>query len=71
MTQVATIERQLQAWVGKKWETLDKGRDLFKKTVDAGVPVRVLHPKGTFKVIKNADKLPKKEPRSSSELKAA
>jgi|TARA_A100001518_G_C1157890_1_gene13858 hypothetical protein len=65
------VQRQVQAWIGKKWEALDKGKELFNKTVEAGVPVRVLHPNGNFKVIKNEGKLPKKEPRSSTELKTA
>ena len=23
------VQRQLQAWIGKKWEALDKGKELF------------------------------------------
>ena len=46
------VQRQIQAWIGKKWEALDKGKDLFNK-------------------IKNEAKLPKKEPRSSTQLNAA
>ena len=65
------VQRQIQAWIGKKWEALDKGKELFNKTVEAGIPVRVLHPNGNFKVIKNEAKLPKKEPRSSTKLNAA
>ena len=45
-----------------RWTTLktnDKGHHpTFKATKDAGRPVRVLHPNGSFKVFANAEALP-------------
>ena len=48
----------MQTFVANEWVELAKGKELFKKASDSGVPIRVLHPNGTFKIIRNADKLP-------------
>lgn len=54
---------------GKKnktsWIDLEKGKDIFSKSAETGMPIRVLHPSGSFKVIRHADKLPEGEPTSS------
>ena len=49
----------MQTFVANEWVELTKGKDLFSKASDSGVPIRVLHPNGNFKIIRNADKLPK------------
>ena len=48
----------MQTFVANEWVELAKGKELFSKVSDSGVPIRVLHPNGNFKVICNADKLP-------------
>tara|TARA_A100001391_G_C5063102_1_gene276536 strand:+ start:148 stop:390 length:243 start_codon:yes stop_codon:yes gene_type:complete len=48
----------MQTFVANEWVELAKGKELFSKVSDSGVPIRVLHPNGNFKVIRNADKLP-------------
>lgn len=48
-----------------EWVNLAKGKEIFSKADKAGKPIRVLHPSGSFKVIRNADKLPEGEPTSS------
>ena len=48
----------METFVAGKWVELAKGKDLFSKAANAGVPIRVVHPNGNFKVIRNGDKLP-------------
>ena len=48
----------MQTFVANEWVELTKGKDLFSKASDSGVPIRVLHPNGNFNVIGYADKLP-------------
>ena len=48
----------METFVADKWVELAKGKDLFSKADKAGVPIRVVHPNGNFKVIRNAEKLP-------------
>ena len=48
----------MQTFVANEWVELAKGKELFSKVSDSGVPIRVLHPNGNFKIIRNADKLP-------------
>lgn len=50
---------------GTTWIELDKGKDNFNKVVKVGRPIRVIHPSGSFKVIRNADNLPEGEPVSN------
>lgn len=53
----------------KQWTTLpSKSEDpgLFDRLVEAGIPIRVLWPNGSFSVIKNKAKAPKKERNGSS-----
>ncbi len=60
----------METFVADKWVALDKGKDLFSKAADSGVPIRVVHPNGNFKVIRNGDKLPEAEPTTSTKPKA-
>ena len=48
----------METFVADKWVELAKGKDLFSKADKAGVPIRVVHPNGNFKDIRNGDKLP-------------
>jgi hypothetical protein len=52
------IMATMETFVADKWLELAKGKELFSKADKAGVPIRVVHPNGNFKVIRNADKLP-------------
>ena len=60
----------METFVADKWVALDKGKDLFSKAADSGIPIRVVHPNGNFKVIRNGDKLPEAEPTTSTKPKA-
>ena len=60
----------METFVADKWVALEKGRDLFSKAADSGVPIRVVHPNGNFKVIRNGDKLPEAEATTSTKPKA-
>ena len=50
-----------EIFVADKWVELPKGKELFDKASTSGVPIKVVHPNGNFKVIRNGDKLPKGE----------
>ena len=41
-----------------KWTAHQSKGDTANKAAEAGRPVRVVHPKGSWKVIKNAEALP-------------
>ena len=41
-----------------KWTSHQSKGDTAKKAAEAGRPVRVLHPNGSWKVIKNEEALP-------------
>ena len=60
----------METFVADKWVELAKGKDLFSKADKAGVPIRVVHPNGNFKVIRNADKLPETVATTSTKPKA-
>lgn len=60
----------METFVADKWVELPKGRELFAKAADSGVPIRVVHPNGNFKVIRNADKLPENVATTSTKPKA-
>ena len=60
----------METFVADKWVELTKGKDLFGKAADSGVPIRVLHPNGNFKVIRNADKLPESVATTSTKPEA-
>tara|TARA_R110000824_G_scaffold61777_1_gene163955 strand:- start:231 stop:509 length:279 start_codon:yes stop_codon:yes gene_type:complete len=60
----------METFVADKWVALDKGRDLFSKAANSGVPIRVVHPNGNFKVIRNGDKLPEAEATTSTKPEA-
>ena len=60
----------METFVADKWVALEKGKDLFSKAADSGFPIRVVHPNGNFKVIRNGDKLPEAEPTTSTKPKA-
>ena len=60
----------METFVANKWVELPKGRELFAKAADSGIPVRVVHPNGNFKVIRNADKLPENVATTSTKPKA-
>lgn len=60
----------METFVADKWVALEKGKDLFGKAADSGVPIRVVHPNGNFKVIRNGDKLPEAEATTSTKPKA-
>ena len=59
----------METFVANKWVELPKGRELFAKAADSGIPVRVVHPNGNFKVIRNADKLPENVATTSTKPK--
>jgi len=60
----------MQVFTNDKWVELPKGSVLFAKAKQSGVPIKVVHPNGNFKVIFNAEKLPKSEPTTSTKPKA-
>ena len=60
----------METFVAGKWVELPKGRELFAKAANAGVRIRVVHPNGKFKVIRNAERLPGTVATTSTKLEA-
>ena len=58
-----------ETFVAGSWISLPKGKELFDKAASSGVPIKVVHPNGNFKVIRNGDKLPKGELLTSTKAK--
>ena len=50
---------------GSSWGTIKKGNDVWEKISKSSVPIRISYPSGSYKVIRNADKLPKDFPASA------
>tara|TARA_R100001129_G_scaffold13373_1_gene8607 strand:+ start:27 stop:218 length:192 start_codon:yes stop_codon:yes gene_type:complete len=50
---------------GSSWATVKKGKDVWDKITQTGAPIRISYPSGSYKVIRNADKLPKDFPASA------
>jgi len=55
------MSKTFKAFAGKNWVTLTSG-DAFREADKAGKPIRVEFDNGSFKVIKNLDKLPEGQP---------
>jgi hypothetical protein len=55
------MTKTFKAFAGKNWVTLTS-REAFKEAEKAGKPIRVEFDNGSFRVIKNADKLPEGKP---------
>ena len=66
---MATMQTFVSVGKTKQWVEISKGRDVFAKADEKGLPIRVLHPNGNFKVIKNGGALPKSEPTTSTVVK--
>ena len=60
----------METFVADKWVALEKGKDLFTKAANSGIPIRVVHPNGNFKVIRNGDKLPENVATTSTKPEA-
>jgi hypothetical protein len=55
------MTKTFKAFAGKNWVALTS-REAFKEADKAGKPIRVEFANGSFRVIKNADKLPEGKP---------
>jgi len=55
------MTKTFKAFAGKNWVTLTS-REAFKEAEKAGKPIRIEFDNGSFRVIKNADKLPEGKP---------
>lgn len=64
-----TIDKYFQYHTGARWVDLPKGA--YKAAVEAGRPVRIFYTSGSFKVLKNAENLPKSEQIKNSVKTAA
>lgn len=54
-------EKITQAFRKNHWVKLKEGYEVYKQAVEDGLPIRVVHPSGSFKVIKNTENLPNEE----------
>jgi hypothetical protein len=55
------MTKTFKAFAGKNWVALTS-REAFKEADKAGKPIRIEFDNGSFRVIKNADKLPEGKP---------
>jgi len=51
-------EKVTQAFHKTRWVKIKEGYEAYSKAVEDGLPIRILHPSGSFKVIRNGDNLP-------------
>jgi len=52
------MAKQTQLFINDEWLPVLEGFEAFKAAKDSGMPIRVLHDSGSFKVIHNVDQLP-------------
>jgi len=53
------MAKSTQLFFNDEWINVAEGFEAFKAAKAEGFPIRVLHPSGSFKVIHNAEALPK------------
>ena len=51
-------EKVTQAFRKTRWVKIKEGYAAYSKAVEDGLPIRILHPSGSFKVIRNGENLP-------------
>jgi hypothetical protein len=54
------MKKTMEVLVDNKWTELAKGKELFALASEMDYPIRVVHPNGSTKVIRNEDKIEEK-----------
>ena len=58
MAKAKKTTKTFEVWDGSNWVKMDKGKEFFGACEQAGLPIRIVHPNGSIKVIRNALKAP-------------
>ena len=58
MAKAKKTTKTFEVYDGSNWVEMDKGKEFFGACEQAGLPIRIVHPNGSIKVIRNALKAP-------------
>ena len=58
MAKAKKTTKTFEVWDGSNWVEMEKGKEFFGACEQAGLPIRIVHPNGSIKVIRNALKAP-------------
>ena len=64
MAKAKKTTKTFEVWDGSNWVKMDKGKEFFGACEQAGLPIRIVHPNGSIKVIRNAENAPKDQQES-------
>ena len=64
MAKAKKTTKTFEVYDGSKWVKMDKGKEFFGACEQAGLPIRIVHPNGSIKVIRNAENAPKDQQES-------
>ena len=58
MAKAKKTTKTFEVYDGSNWVKMDKGKEFFGACEQAGLPIRIVHPNGSIKVIRNAENAP-------------
>ena len=58
MAKAKKTTKTFEVYDGSNWVEMDKGKEFFGACEQAGLPIRIVHPNGSTKVIRNAENAP-------------
>ena len=64
MAKAKKTTKTFEVWDGSNWVKMEKGKEFFGACEQAGLPIRIVHPNGSTKVIRNAENAPKDQQES-------
>ena len=64
MAKAKKTTKTFEVWDGSNWVEMEKGKEFFGACEQAGLPIRIVHPNGSIKVIRNALNAPKDQQES-------
>ena len=64
MAKAKKTTKTFEVWVDSNWVEMERGKEFFGDCEQAGLPIRIVHPSGSTKVIRNAHRAPKDQQES-------
>ena len=64
MAKAKKTTKTFEVYDGSNWVEMEKGKEFFGACQQAGLPIRIVHPNGSIKVIRNAENAPKDQQES-------
>ena len=58
MAKAKKTTKTFEVYDGSNWVEMEKGKEFFGACEQAGLPIRIVHPNGSIKVIRNAENAP-------------